>query len=171
MSVAGGRRLSAFGCQNGCVGLALVNQSRPGEAPVTWGVNRCAGWTVGRRLVTMSVICLCNSVGYPPAVCPVGFFYIPSNRIIVSNYASGSLWVLVSVRRQTVLVVISLSWKGQLTQLILCTWTYFFPEITAVLQSQIYVTPLLTHLQCKVNGKWLLNRMGSLPICLGWWSC
>lgn len=27
LPVAGGRRLSAFGCQNGCVGLALVNQT------------------------------------------------------------------------------------------------------------------------------------------------
>uniref|UniRef100_A0A3B5AP41 Kaptin, actin binding protein n=1 Tax=Stegastes partitus TaxID=144197 RepID=A0A3B5AP41_9TELE len=31
LSIAGGRRLSAFGCQNGCLGLALVNQTGPGE--------------------------------------------------------------------------------------------------------------------------------------------
>ncbi|XP_034540291.1 KICSTOR complex protein kaptin [Notolabrus celidotus] len=29
LSIAGGRRLSAFGCQNGCVGLALVDQTGP----------------------------------------------------------------------------------------------------------------------------------------------
>lgn len=29
LSISGGRRLSAFGCQNGCVGLALVNQAGP----------------------------------------------------------------------------------------------------------------------------------------------
>lgn len=34
LPVAGGRRLSAFGCQNGCVGLALVNQTGSGE--LTW---------------------------------------------------------------------------------------------------------------------------------------
>eukprot|EP00066_Takifugu_rubripes_P010904 XP_003979128.2 PREDICTED: kaptin-like [Takifugu rubripes] len=38
MTIAGGQRLSAFGCQNGCVGLALVNQSGPGEAPGTFSV-------------------------------------------------------------------------------------------------------------------------------------
>ena len=32
LSIPGGRRLSAFGCQNGFVGLALVNQTGPGEA-------------------------------------------------------------------------------------------------------------------------------------------
>lgn len=31
LSIPGGRRLSAFGCQNGCVGLALVKQEGPGE--------------------------------------------------------------------------------------------------------------------------------------------
>lgn len=31
LSIAGSRRLSAFGCQNGCVGLALVNQTGPGK--------------------------------------------------------------------------------------------------------------------------------------------
>uniref|UniRef100_A0A3P9HM52 Kaptin (actin binding protein) n=1 Tax=Oryzias latipes TaxID=8090 RepID=A0A3P9HM52_ORYLA len=35
LSIAGGRRLSAFGCQNGCVGLALVNQAAP-ELLQTW---------------------------------------------------------------------------------------------------------------------------------------
>lgn len=35
LSVAGGRRLSAFGCQNGCVGLALVNQTGP-EVLQSW---------------------------------------------------------------------------------------------------------------------------------------
>uniref|UniRef100_A0A3B3YRZ2 Kaptin (actin binding protein) n=1 Tax=Poecilia mexicana TaxID=48701 RepID=A0A3B3YRZ2_9TELE len=30
-SVAGGKRLSAYGCQNGCIGLALVNQNGPEE--------------------------------------------------------------------------------------------------------------------------------------------
>lgn len=29
LSIAGGQRLSAFGCQNGCVGLALVSQAGP----------------------------------------------------------------------------------------------------------------------------------------------
>lgn len=73
MSIAGGRRLSAFGCQNGCVGLALVNQSRPGEARVTLVLNRCASFT---------------SFHFLP-VCPVGFLYISSSRIIVSDYANG----------------------------------------------------------------------------------
>ena len=31
LTLAGSRRLSAFGCQNGFVGLALVNQTGPGE--------------------------------------------------------------------------------------------------------------------------------------------
>ncbi len=35
LSIDGGRRLSAFGCQNGCVGLALVNQTGPGEGDQT----------------------------------------------------------------------------------------------------------------------------------------
>ncbi|TWW74309.1 KICSTOR complex protein kaptin [Takifugu rubripes] len=35
MTIAGGQRLSAFGCQNGCVGLALVNQSGP-EVLSSW---------------------------------------------------------------------------------------------------------------------------------------
>ncbi|XP_034745550.1 KICSTOR complex protein kaptin [Etheostoma cragini] len=35
LSIAGGRRLSAFGCQNGCVGLALVNQTGP-EVMQSW---------------------------------------------------------------------------------------------------------------------------------------
>ncbi|KAG8008184.1 KICSTOR complex protein kaptin [Nibea albiflora] len=35
LSIAGGRRLSAFGCQNGCVGLALVNQTGP-EVLQSW---------------------------------------------------------------------------------------------------------------------------------------
>lgn len=35
LSIADGRRLSAFGCQNGCVGLALVNQTGPGERDLT----------------------------------------------------------------------------------------------------------------------------------------
>lgn len=39
LSVAGGRRLSAFGCQNGCVGLALVNQTGPGEWNLTQNNN------------------------------------------------------------------------------------------------------------------------------------
>uniref|UniRef100_A0A3Q1J1N9 Kaptin (actin binding protein) n=1 Tax=Anabas testudineus TaxID=64144 RepID=A0A3Q1J1N9_ANATE len=38
LSIAGGRRLSAFGCQNGCVGLALVNQSGP-EVLQSWRVQ------------------------------------------------------------------------------------------------------------------------------------
>ncbi|KAM9847242.1 KICSTOR complex protein kaptin isoform 2-T2 [Aulostomus maculatus] len=38
LSVAGGRRLSAFGCQNGCVGLALVDQSGP-EVLQSWQVQ------------------------------------------------------------------------------------------------------------------------------------
>ncbi|KAF6738547.1 Kaptin [Oryzias melastigma] len=38
LSIAGGRRLSAFGCQNGCVGLALVNQAGP-ELLQTWRVQ------------------------------------------------------------------------------------------------------------------------------------
>uniref|UniRef100_A0A3Q2FSN6 Kaptin (actin binding protein) n=1 Tax=Cyprinodon variegatus TaxID=28743 RepID=A0A3Q2FSN6_CYPVA len=37
-SVPGGRRLSAYGCQNGCVGLALVNQSGP-EVLQNWQVQ------------------------------------------------------------------------------------------------------------------------------------
>ncbi|XP_040038417.2 KICSTOR complex protein kaptin [Gasterosteus aculeatus] len=35
LSIADGRRLSAFGCQNGCVGLALVNQTGP-EVLQSW---------------------------------------------------------------------------------------------------------------------------------------
>lgn len=35
LSIAGGQRLSAFGCQNGCVGLALVNQTGP-EVLQSW---------------------------------------------------------------------------------------------------------------------------------------
>lgn len=35
LSVAGDRRLSAFGCQNGCVGLALVSQTGP-EVLQSW---------------------------------------------------------------------------------------------------------------------------------------
>ncbi|XP_041656628.1 KICSTOR complex protein kaptin [Cheilinus undulatus] len=35
LSISGGRRLSAFGCQNGCVGLAVVNQTGP-EVLQSW---------------------------------------------------------------------------------------------------------------------------------------
>lgn len=35
LSISGGRRLSAFGCQNGCVGLAVVNQTGP-EVMQSW---------------------------------------------------------------------------------------------------------------------------------------
>lgn len=35
LSISGGRRLSAFGCQNGCVGLALVDQTGAGEGDQT----------------------------------------------------------------------------------------------------------------------------------------
>ncbi|XP_072231372.1 KICSTOR complex protein kaptin [Leuresthes tenuis] len=38
LSIAGGRRLSAFGCQNGCVGLAVVNQTGP-EVLQSWQVQ------------------------------------------------------------------------------------------------------------------------------------
>uniref|UniRef100_A0A4W6DUV9 Kaptin (actin binding protein) n=1 Tax=Lates calcarifer TaxID=8187 RepID=A0A4W6DUV9_LATCA len=38
LSLAGSRRLSAFGCQNGCVGLALVNQTGP-EVLQSWRVQ------------------------------------------------------------------------------------------------------------------------------------
>ncbi|KAG7516470.1 hypothetical protein JOB18_032331 [Solea senegalensis] len=38
LNLAGGRRLSAFGCQNGCVGLALVNQTGP-EVLQSWRVQ------------------------------------------------------------------------------------------------------------------------------------
>lgn len=31
LSIDSGRRLTAFGCQNGCVGLALVDQTGPGK--------------------------------------------------------------------------------------------------------------------------------------------
>lgn len=92
MSIAGGQRLSAFGCQNGCVGLALVNQSRPGEAQVTWALIRCARWTVGRvGWSSCHWCCTCTSVIYIPhtlhllPVCPLGFWYILPSRIIVSN--------------------------------------------------------------------------------------
>ncbi|CAL8267015.1 unnamed protein product [Merluccius merluccius] len=37
LSVPGGRRFSAYGCQNGCVGLALVDQSKP-EVLQSWRV-------------------------------------------------------------------------------------------------------------------------------------
>ncbi|XP_043996863.1 KICSTOR complex protein kaptin isoform X1 [Gambusia affinis] len=37
-SVAGGKRLSAYGCQNGCIGLALVNQKGP-EVLQKWRVQ------------------------------------------------------------------------------------------------------------------------------------
>ncbi|XP_071762277.1 KICSTOR complex protein kaptin [Centroberyx gerrardi] len=39
LSTAGGRRLSAFGCQNGCVGLALVDQAGP-EVLQSWRVQQ-----------------------------------------------------------------------------------------------------------------------------------
>ncbi|XP_026185192.1 KICSTOR complex protein kaptin [Mastacembelus armatus] len=38
LSVAGGQRLSAFGCQNGCIGLALVSQTGP-EVLQSWRVQ------------------------------------------------------------------------------------------------------------------------------------
>ncbi|XP_022601645.1 KICSTOR complex protein kaptin [Seriola dumerili] len=38
LTVAGGRRISAFGCQSGCVGLALVNQTGP-EVLQSWRVQ------------------------------------------------------------------------------------------------------------------------------------
>lgn len=38
LSIEDGRRLSAFGCQNGCVGLALVNQTGP-EILQSWRVQ------------------------------------------------------------------------------------------------------------------------------------
>lgn len=43
LTITGGRRLSAFGCQNGCVGLALVSQTGPGKGVAshkTQHVNR-----------------------------------------------------------------------------------------------------------------------------------
>ncbi|MBN3310492.1 KPTN protein, partial [Amia calva] len=39
LSVGGGRRLSAFGCQSGCVGVALVDQSRP-EVLRSWRIQQ-----------------------------------------------------------------------------------------------------------------------------------
>uniref|UniRef100_A0A8C7NWQ2 NOVA alternative splicing regulator 1 n=1 Tax=Oncorhynchus mykiss TaxID=8022 RepID=A0A8C7NWQ2_ONCMY len=39
LSIPGGRRLSAFGCQNGCVGLALVDQTGP-EILQSWRVQQ-----------------------------------------------------------------------------------------------------------------------------------
>ncbi|KAJ7996885.1 hypothetical protein DPEC_G00223150 [Dallia pectoralis] len=39
LSIPGGRRLSAFGCQNGCVGLALVDQTVP-EVMRSWRVQQ-----------------------------------------------------------------------------------------------------------------------------------
>ncbi|KAM3868730.1 KICSTOR complex protein kaptin [Diretmus argenteus] len=39
LSISGGRRLSAFGCQSGCVGLALVNQTGP-EVLQSWRVQQ-----------------------------------------------------------------------------------------------------------------------------------
>ncbi|XP_061754048.1 KICSTOR complex protein kaptin isoform X1 [Nerophis ophidion] len=39
LSIAEGRRLSAFGCQNGCVGLALVKQFEPAEVLQSWRVQ------------------------------------------------------------------------------------------------------------------------------------
>ncbi|KAM4619775.1 KICSTOR complex protein kaptin [Polymixia lowei] len=39
LSIPGARRLSAFGCQNGCVGLALVNQTGP-EVLQSWRVQQ-----------------------------------------------------------------------------------------------------------------------------------
>ncbi|KAM9729100.1 KICSTOR complex protein kaptin [Menidia menidia] len=38
LSISGGRRLSAFGCQNGCVGLAVVSQTGP-EVLQSWRVQ------------------------------------------------------------------------------------------------------------------------------------
>ncbi|CAB1433589.1 unnamed protein product [Pleuronectes platessa] len=38
LGIAGNRRISAFGCQNGCVGLALVNQTGP-EVLQSWRVQ------------------------------------------------------------------------------------------------------------------------------------
>lgn len=38
LSIAGGRRLSAFGCQNGCLGLTVVNQTGP-EILQSWRVQ------------------------------------------------------------------------------------------------------------------------------------
>uniref|UniRef100_A0A671TQJ1 Kaptin (actin binding protein) n=2 Tax=Sparus aurata TaxID=8175 RepID=A0A671TQJ1_SPAAU len=42
LSIAGGRRLSAFGCQNGCVGLALVDQTGAGEGGQTQTHDSCS---------------------------------------------------------------------------------------------------------------------------------
>ncbi|XP_061817859.1 KICSTOR complex protein kaptin isoform X2 [Nerophis lumbriciformis] len=39
LSIAEDRRLSAFGCQNGCVGLALVKQFEPAEVLQSWRVQ------------------------------------------------------------------------------------------------------------------------------------
>ncbi|XP_036380976.1 KICSTOR complex protein kaptin [Megalops cyprinoides] len=39
LSISGGRRLSAFGCQNGCVGLALVEQTGP-EVLQSWRIQQ-----------------------------------------------------------------------------------------------------------------------------------
>ncbi|KAM9441025.1 KICSTOR complex protein kaptin-like [Clarias gariepinus] len=39
LSIEGGRRLTAFGCQNGCVGLALVNQRGP-EILQSWRLQQ-----------------------------------------------------------------------------------------------------------------------------------
>uniref|UniRef100_A0A3P8YNM0 Kaptin (actin binding protein) n=1 Tax=Esox lucius TaxID=8010 RepID=A0A3P8YNM0_ESOLU len=39
LSIPGGRRLTAFGCQNGCVGLALVDQTIP-EVVQSWRVQQ-----------------------------------------------------------------------------------------------------------------------------------
>uniref|UniRef100_A0A669C217 Kaptin (actin binding protein) n=1 Tax=Oreochromis niloticus TaxID=8128 RepID=A0A669C217_ORENI len=39
LSIAGGRRLSVFGCQNGCVGLAVVSQTELGEVLQSWRVQ------------------------------------------------------------------------------------------------------------------------------------
>uniref|UniRef100_A0A667ZAN4 Kaptin (actin binding protein) n=1 Tax=Myripristis murdjan TaxID=586833 RepID=A0A667ZAN4_9TELE len=77
MSIPGGRRLSAFGCQNGCVGLALVNQTGP-EVLQSWRVQldspvstvllfplSCqteASQTTGEKSMTLVGLCVCVCV-------------------------------------------------------------------------------------------------------------
>lgn len=54
LTVAGGRRLSAFGCQNGCVGLALVSQTGPGE--VTWSSHTVIRTSLKRCTLMLTVL-------------------------------------------------------------------------------------------------------------------
>lgn len=119
MSVAGGQRLSAFGCQNGCVGLALVSQARPGEAPGDLRTGQtCQLDCRQSQLVIMSVMLHVQqrysssthaSIFYPCVQWASDMFHQAELLSVTMQMCN---WVLVSVRRLSGLLVISLSWKS-----------------------------------------------------------